>query len=200
MSCVNLHVIWNQYHDLHFQVEGLGLNMSISSSHLLNLLFGSWIWASNDVFLFAIFVFPVQPIDYEGFRLFMATYLENDIPEELCQHLFTSFKSKTGVCSSDQSQAETSLLGKPSCTCCLLKRAVKSSLWLFWFLSKWEKSILSFVLPEISLANVNKCSDVESVFVIQCFVSTYCQTRCHDWCWQSQLRCSGISNGWFTIC
>uniref|UniRef100_A0A8D3CKI5 Diacylglycerol kinase n=1 Tax=Scophthalmus maximus TaxID=52904 RepID=A0A8D3CKI5_SCOMX len=40
-----------------------------------------------------------QPIDYEGFQLFMATYLEIDIPEELCQHLFTSFKSKTGGCS-----------------------------------------------------------------------------------------------------
>uniref|UniRef100_A0AAR2K1J6 Diacylglycerol kinase n=1 Tax=Pygocentrus nattereri TaxID=42514 RepID=A0AAR2K1J6_PYGNA len=35
------------------------------------------------------------PIDYEGFQLFMTTYLENDIPEELCHHLFTSFKSKT---------------------------------------------------------------------------------------------------------
>uniref|UniRef100_A0A671YZD8 Diacylglycerol kinase n=1 Tax=Sparus aurata TaxID=8175 RepID=A0A671YZD8_SPAAU len=44
---------------------------------------------------------PMQPIDYEGFQLFMATYLENDIPEELCQHLFTSFKSKTGGCSPD---------------------------------------------------------------------------------------------------
>uniref|UniRef100_A0A8C7FVT6 Diacylglycerol kinase n=1 Tax=Oncorhynchus kisutch TaxID=8019 RepID=A0A8C7FVT6_ONCKI len=41
----------------------------------------------------------LQPIDYQGFQLFMATYLENDIPEELCQHLFTSFKSKTGGCS-----------------------------------------------------------------------------------------------------
>uniref|UniRef100_A0A672PWL9 Diacylglycerol kinase n=1 Tax=Sinocyclocheilus grahami TaxID=75366 RepID=A0A672PWL9_SINGR len=39
---------------------------------------------------------PEQPIDYEGFQLFMATYLENDIPEELCKHLFTSFKSKNG--------------------------------------------------------------------------------------------------------
>ncbi|XP_057192778.1 diacylglycerol kinase beta isoform X3 [Triplophysa rosa] len=39
---------------------------------------------------------PEQPIDYEGFQLFMTTYLENDIPEELCKHLFTSFKSKTG--------------------------------------------------------------------------------------------------------
>uniref|UniRef100_A0A671YZ98 Diacylglycerol kinase n=1 Tax=Sparus aurata TaxID=8175 RepID=A0A671YZ98_SPAAU len=55
---------------------------------------------------------PEQPIDYEGFQLFMATYLENDIPEELCQHLFTSFKSKTGGCSPDQSRAGTSLLGR----------------------------------------------------------------------------------------
>uniref|UniRef100_A0A8C1YQC9 Diacylglycerol kinase n=1 Tax=Cyprinus carpio TaxID=7962 RepID=A0A8C1YQC9_CYPCA len=38
----------------------------------------------------------LQPIDYEGFQLFMTTYLENDIPEELCKHLFTSFKSKNG--------------------------------------------------------------------------------------------------------
>uniref|UniRef100_A0AAV2K6C7 EF-hand domain-containing protein n=1 Tax=Knipowitschia caucasica TaxID=637954 RepID=A0AAV2K6C7_KNICA len=41
----------------------------------------------------------------------MATYLENDLPEELCQHLFTSFKSKSGGCSPDQSRAGTSLLG-----------------------------------------------------------------------------------------
>uniref|UniRef100_A0AAQ4S8N4 Diacylglycerol kinase n=1 Tax=Gasterosteus aculeatus aculeatus TaxID=481459 RepID=A0AAQ4S8N4_GASAC len=52
----------------------------------------------------------LQPIDYEGFQLFMATYLENDIPEELCQHLFTSFKSKTGGGSPDPSRAGTSLL------------------------------------------------------------------------------------------
>uniref|UniRef100_A0A665WU15 Diacylglycerol kinase n=1 Tax=Echeneis naucrates TaxID=173247 RepID=A0A665WU15_ECHNA len=59
---------------------------------------------------------PEQPIDYEGFQLFMATYLENDIPEELCQHLFTSFKSKTGGCSPDQSRSEKhlSLRGSPS--------------------------------------------------------------------------------------
>uniref|UniRef100_A0A3B4G876 Diacylglycerol kinase n=1 Tax=Pundamilia nyererei TaxID=303518 RepID=A0A3B4G876_9CICH len=55
---------------------------------------------------------PEQPIDYEGFQLFMVTYLENDIPEELCQHLFTSFKSKTGGCSPDQSRAGTSLLAR----------------------------------------------------------------------------------------
>uniref|UniRef100_A0A3Q1KDE6 Diacylglycerol kinase n=1 Tax=Anabas testudineus TaxID=64144 RepID=A0A3Q1KDE6_ANATE len=64
---------------------------------------------SNYFNLLALF-FSTQPIDYEGFHLFMATYLENDIPEELCQHLFTSFKSKTGGCSPNQSRAGTSLL------------------------------------------------------------------------------------------
>uniref|UniRef100_A0A7N6A2S0 Diacylglycerol kinase n=1 Tax=Anabas testudineus TaxID=64144 RepID=A0A7N6A2S0_ANATE len=57
---------------------------------------------------------PEQPIDYEGFHLFMATYLENDIPEELCQHLFTSFKSKTGGCSPNQSRKHLSLRRSPS--------------------------------------------------------------------------------------
>uniref|UniRef100_A0A674NX59 Diacylglycerol kinase n=1 Tax=Takifugu rubripes TaxID=31033 RepID=A0A674NX59_TAKRU len=60
--------------------------------------------------------FACCPIDYEGFQLFMATYLENDIPEELCRHLFTSFKSKTGGCSPNQSHGESSLLGRPLCT------------------------------------------------------------------------------------
>ncbi|XP_056610746.1 diacylglycerol kinase beta isoform X2 [Triplophysa dalaica] len=52
-----------------------------------------------------------QPIDYEGFQLFMTTYLENDIPEELCKHLFTSFKSKTGGGNSpDASQSGAGML------------------------------------------------------------------------------------------
>lgn len=103
-----------------FRVDHLGLNMSISSSDSLNIAFSTQIWPSNYDFIFAIY-FSIQPIDYEGFRIFMATYLENDIPEELCQHLFTSFKSKTMGCSSDQSH-ETSLLGRPSCTASFLKR------------------------------------------------------------------------------
>ncbi|XP_033858654.3 diacylglycerol kinase beta-like isoform X7 [Acipenser ruthenus] len=45
---------------------------------------------------------PAQPIDYEGFQLFMKTYLEDDIPEELCQHLFMSFKCKTCQSSPEQ--------------------------------------------------------------------------------------------------
>ncbi|XP_050974646.1 diacylglycerol kinase beta isoform X3 [Labeo rohita] len=53
-----------------------------------------------------------QPIDYEGFQLFMTTYLENDIPEELCKHLFTSFKSKNGGGSSpDTSRSGACMLG-----------------------------------------------------------------------------------------
>uniref|UniRef100_A0A8C1CC44 Diacylglycerol kinase n=1 Tax=Cyprinus carpio carpio TaxID=630221 RepID=A0A8C1CC44_CYPCA len=70
---------------------------------------------------------PEQPIDYEGFQLFMTTYLENDIPEELCKHLFTSFKSKNGGGNSpdasrsgagmlerNQSENRTSLRRSPS--------------------------------------------------------------------------------------
>ncbi|XP_066543781.1 diacylglycerol kinase beta isoform X2 [Amia ocellicauda] len=53
---------------------------------------------------------PEQPIDYEGFQLFMKTYLENDIPEELCQHLFTSFKRKTGESSPEQPRTGGGLL------------------------------------------------------------------------------------------
>lgn len=57
----------------------------------------------------------LQPIDYEGFQLFMTTYLENDIPEELCKHLFTSFKSKNGGGSSpDTSRSGAGMLGKYS--------------------------------------------------------------------------------------
>uniref|UniRef100_A0A9J7YHJ1 Diacylglycerol kinase n=1 Tax=Cyprinus carpio carpio TaxID=630221 RepID=A0A9J7YHJ1_CYPCA len=69
----------------------------------------------------------IFPIDYEGFQLFMTTYLENDIPEELCKHLFTSFKSKNGGGSSpdtsrsgagmldrNQSKNRTSLRRSPS--------------------------------------------------------------------------------------
>uniref|UniRef100_A0A8C5JP92 Diacylglycerol kinase n=1 Tax=Junco hyemalis TaxID=40217 RepID=A0A8C5JP92_JUNHY len=60
-----------------------------------------------------------QPIDYEGFCLFMKTYLEADVPEELCQHLFTSFKRK--ICpASPESQQQSpgvpqhSTLGEPA--------------------------------------------------------------------------------------
>uniref|UniRef100_UPI00359026C6 diacylglycerol kinase beta-like isoform X2 n=1 Tax=Myxine glutinosa TaxID=7769 RepID=UPI00359026C6 len=38
---------------------------------------------------------PDQPIDMEGFQLFMRTYLETEVPDELCQHLFLSFKKKS---------------------------------------------------------------------------------------------------------
>ncbi|KAJ8255263.1 hypothetical protein GJAV_G00202890 [Gymnothorax javanicus] len=57
---------------------------------------------------------PEQPIDYEGFQLFMKTYLENDIPDELCQHLFTSFKSKTCDSSPEASRTSASLLDAKS--------------------------------------------------------------------------------------
>uniref|UniRef100_A0A4X2JUT1 Diacylglycerol kinase n=1 Tax=Vombatus ursinus TaxID=29139 RepID=A0A4X2JUT1_VOMUR len=39
-------------------------------------------------------VLSPQPIDYEGFKVFMRTYLEENIPEDLCKHLFLSFTCK----------------------------------------------------------------------------------------------------------
>ncbi|XP_054642882.1 diacylglycerol kinase beta isoform X2 [Dunckerocampus dactyliophorus] len=54
---------------------------------------------------------PEQPIDYEGFQLFMTTYLENHIPDLLCQHLFTSFQSKTAAQSPDHPQPPGTTLG-----------------------------------------------------------------------------------------
>nr|XP_056705276.1 diacylglycerol kinase gamma isoform X2 [Euleptes europaea] len=52
---------------------------------------------------------PEQPIDYEGFQLFMRTYLEVDIPEELCQHLFMSFKRKICQNSPDSQRQSSSI-------------------------------------------------------------------------------------------
>ncbi|XP_036624016.1 diacylglycerol kinase gamma [Trichosurus vulpecula] len=37
---------------------------------------------------------PELPIDYNRFTVFMRTYLEKDIPDDLCKHLFLSFTSK----------------------------------------------------------------------------------------------------------
>ncbi|XP_061492530.1 diacylglycerol kinase gamma isoform X1 [Rhineura floridana] len=53
---------------------------------------------------------PEQPIDYEGFQLFMRTYLEVDIPEELCQHLFMSFKRKVCQYSPENQQQSSSIM------------------------------------------------------------------------------------------
>ncbi|KFO55963.1 Diacylglycerol kinase beta, partial [Corvus brachyrhynchos] len=55
---------------------------------------------------------PEQPIDYEGFCLFMKTYLEADVPEELCQHLFTSFKRKICQASPETQHQSPAVLRK----------------------------------------------------------------------------------------
>jgi Diacylglycerol kinase N-terminus len=38
---------------------------------------------------------PTQDIDYEGFKLFMETYLEVEMQDELCRRLFLSFVKRT---------------------------------------------------------------------------------------------------------
>lgn len=38
---------------------------------------------------------PKQDIDYEGFKLFMDTYLEVEVQDELCRRLFLSFVKRT---------------------------------------------------------------------------------------------------------
>uniref|UniRef100_UPI00358F1693 diacylglycerol kinase beta-like isoform X3 n=1 Tax=Myxine glutinosa TaxID=7769 RepID=UPI00358F1693 len=35
--------------------------------------------------------YATQPMDFQGFQLFMNTYLEAQVPQELCKHLFLSF-------------------------------------------------------------------------------------------------------------
>ncbi|KAK2185892.1 hypothetical protein NP493_219g02005 [Ridgeia piscesae] len=43
---------------------------------------------------------PEEPIDYEGFKLFMDIYVEAEIPDELCKHLFLSFNKRPLVATS----------------------------------------------------------------------------------------------------
>ena len=56
-----------------------------------------------------------QPIDYNGFTLFMKTYLElNEVPEELCKSLFQSFM-KTGKCCNIGNSHSTDVASQTIC-------------------------------------------------------------------------------------
>ena len=46
----------------------------------------------------------LQPMDYEGFKLFMSGYLGNNVGEDLCEHLFWAFHKQVAVQSPSLSQ------------------------------------------------------------------------------------------------
>lgn len=62
----------------------------------------------NKVRLFTIlshnFHVYLQPMDYEGFKLFMSAYLGNNVSEDLCEHLFWAFHKQVAVHSPSLSQ------------------------------------------------------------------------------------------------
>ncbi|XP_033124177.1 diacylglycerol kinase beta-like isoform X4 [Anneissia japonica] len=58
---------------------------------------------------------PEQPIDYQGFKLFMETYLDVDMPEDLCRHLFLSFVKKApSTVAAPSENKEGSAIGDPA--------------------------------------------------------------------------------------
>lgn len=65
--------------------------------------------------LLTLLIISFQPIDYNGFTLFMKTYLElNEVPEELCTSLFQSFM-KSGKCCNSSNNYSSDVASQTIC-------------------------------------------------------------------------------------
>ncbi len=64
-------------------------------------------------------------MNYDGFKLFMNAYLGNDISDELCQHLFSTFCKQVpinnaAITSLQQAEAMMTTDKPGTCTCLIL--------------------------------------------------------------------------------
>lgn len=93
-KCVEINYMTNQ--SMHYIIQILSCWMFSAQTHC------------NKILLIEIFNpivhFYLQPMDYEGFKLFMSAYLGNNVSEDLCEHLFWAFHKQVAVQSPSLSQ------------------------------------------------------------------------------------------------